>query len=104
MTIVVAISREKATNLIGTPPSLHPRPNATNIDALEKYLVEKLAGERSPQSADLGYSGMIEADAIYALKSGGRAYQEAPDPGEHRTIDPEMNSAGQADAQVVWEA
>lgn len=104
MTIVVAVSREKVTSVIGTAPSLFPRPNVTNIDALEKYLVDKQSGKRSPQSADLGYSGLIEATDIYALKSPNWKYRESPDPGAHHTIDAELNSAGQADAQVVWEA
>ena len=54
--------------VIGTLPSLAPLPTATNICALEIDLVDKLT-MISEQSVDFGYSGKVEADVVYALKT-----------------------------------
>ena len=55
--------------MIGTLPSLAPRPTATNIRALEIDLVDKLTMIPSEQSVDFGYSGKVEADVVYTLKT-----------------------------------
>ena len=55
--------------MIGTLPSLAPRPTATNIRVLEIDLVDKLIMIPSEESADFGYSGKAEADIVYALKT-----------------------------------
>ena len=60
---------EDALAVIGTLPSLEPRPTATNIRALEIDLVDNLTIIPSEQSVDFGYSGKVEADVVYALKS-----------------------------------
>ena len=60
---------EDALAVIDTLPSLAPRPTATNICALEIDLVDKLTMIPSEQSVDFGYSGKVEADVIYALKT-----------------------------------
>ena len=54
---------------IGTLPSLAPRPCSTNIRALTVDLIDKLTIIPSEQSADLGYSGLAEQDAVYALQT-----------------------------------
>ena len=54
---------------IGTLPSLAPRPCATNIRALAIDLINKLTIIPSEQTADLGYSGLAEQDAVYALQT-----------------------------------
>ena len=54
---------------IGTLPSLAPRPCATNIRALTIDLIDKLTIIPSEQTADLGYSGLAEQDAVYALQT-----------------------------------
>ena len=58
-----------ALAVIGTLPSLAPRPTATNIRALEINLIDKLTMIPSEQSVDFGYSGKVEADVVYALKT-----------------------------------
>ena len=61
-----------AVAAIGTLPSLSPRPCATNIRALATDLINKLAIIPSEQTADLGYSGLAEQDAVYALQTNTR--------------------------------
>ena len=48
------ITTEKATAIVGTLPSLEPRPSGTNIDALETDIIDKLSGTPSFQSRDKG--------------------------------------------------
>ena len=55
--------------MIGTLPSLAPHPTATNIHALVIDLVENLKMIPSEQYVDFGYSGKVEADVVYTLKS-----------------------------------
>ena len=63
------VTFEDALAVIGTLPSLAPRPNATNIRALEIDLVDKLTMIPYKQSFDFGYSGKVESDVVYALKT-----------------------------------
>ena len=63
------VSYADAVATIGTLPSLAPRPCATNLRALTIDLVDKLSMVPSEQSADLGYSGMVEQDAVHALRN-----------------------------------
>ena len=58
-----------AVAAIGTLPSLAPRPCATNIRALAINLIDKLTIIPSEQTADLGYSGLAEQDAVYARQT-----------------------------------
>ena len=53
-----------AVTAIGILPSLAPRPCSTNIQALTVDLIDKLTIIPSEQSADLGYSGLAEQDAV----------------------------------------
>ena len=48
-------------------PSLEPRPNATNIAALDEYIVDVICAFPSHQSADFGFQGLFQNAAIYAL-------------------------------------
>ena len=63
------VTFEDALAVIGTLPSLAPRPTATNICALEIDLVDKLTMIPYKISVDFGYSGKAEADVVYALKN-----------------------------------
>ena len=63
------VTFEDALAAIGTLPSLAPRPTATNICALEINLVDKLMMIPSEQSVDFGYSGKVEAEIVYSLKT-----------------------------------
>jgi hypothetical protein len=62
------IDFDTATAVIGTLPSLHPRPLHANIRALERDLFEKLETLQSSQSKEWGFRGLAEQPAEYALK------------------------------------
>ena len=62
-----AVTLEEAQRLIGTLPSLAPRPNATNIRNLEVALFDALEGIPSHQSPEYGYKGMAQQALEYAL-------------------------------------
>ena len=66
-------------------PSLSLRPTATNIRALVIDLVKNLTMIPSEQSVDFGYSGKIEADVVYALKSN-ILWVDWQNPGTHFTL------------------
>ena len=63
------VTFEDALAVIGTLSSLVTRPTATNIRALEIDRVDNLTMIPSKQSVDFGYSGKVEADVVYALKT-----------------------------------
>ena len=79
------VTFEDALAVIGTLPSLAPRPTATNIYALEIDLVNKLTIIPSKQSVDLRYSGKVEADVNYALKTS-ILWVDSLNPGPHVTL------------------
>ena len=58
-----------AVAAIRTLPSFSPRPCATNIRARTIDLIDKLTVVPSEQSADLGFSRLVEQDAVYALQT-----------------------------------
>ena len=61
------------------------RPTATNIRALEIDLVGKLTMIPSEKSVDFGYSGKVEADVVYALKTS-ILWVDWLNPGPHVTL------------------
>ena len=75
------ITYEEAVAAIGVLPSLAPRPCATNIRALETDLTDKLIIVPSEQTADLGYSGLVNQDAVYALQTN-TPWENFADPGQ----------------------
>ena len=79
------VTFEDALAVIGTLPSLALRPTATNIRALEIDLVDKLTMIPSEKSIDFGYSGKVEAEVVYALKSN-IPWVEWKNPGPHVTL------------------
>ena len=97
-----AVSFDDAMRVIGTLPTLEPRPNSTNIRALVLDLVDKLTTIPSEQSADWGYSGLVEQDQIYALKTGGTHWRNWTDPGPHRATG--GTTTQQRDAEATYEA
>ena len=79
------VTSEHALAVIGTLPSLAPRPTATSIRALEIDLVDKLTIISSKKSIDFGYSGKVEADVVYALKMS-IPWVDWLNPGPHVTL------------------
>ena len=63
------VTYEDALTVLGTLPYIAPRPTATNIRVLVIDLLDKLTIITSQKSSGFWYSGMIEADAVYALKT-----------------------------------
>ena len=65
------VTYDDAQDAIGQLPSLGlgPRPRATNIRALVVDLVDKLTIIPSEQAPELGYAGMAEQEATYALST-----------------------------------
>jgi hypothetical protein len=74
------IDYDKAAGFLKNPPSLEPRPNFTNICALQKHIVQALAQLSCPQSNIHGWSGLAMDPATYLLLEG-LAFTIPPDPG-----------------------
>ena len=79
------VTFEDALAVIGTLPSLAPRPSATNIRALGIDLVDNLTMIPSEQYVEFGYSGKLEADIVYALKTN-ITWVDWKTPGPHVTL------------------
>ena len=90
-----------ATETIGTLPSLHPRPNHSNIRALERDLFDKLQAIQSAQSDEWGYRGLAEQPAEYAMKSA-TPWTDANNPGPHRPVG--LNAQLTRDAETIYDA
>eukprot|EP00804_Cyclotella_cryptica_P006088 CCRYP_010701-RA/>CCRYP_010701-RA protein AED:0.44 eAED:0.36 QI:0/-1/0/1/-1/1/1/0/470 len=76
------ITFEEAKEIIGTLPSLTPRPNASNIRTLSEHLEQRLQTIPSQQSPDFGYLGLVQPAPIYALRTN-EPWTNWPDPGPH---------------------
>ena len=63
------ITYEEALTIIGTLPSMEPRPNARNIRTVNRHFDERLSTIPSFQSATLGYAGMDKKTELYLLDS-----------------------------------
>ena len=61
------LNAKKALAMLGVLPSLHPRPNETNLNKLKLDLVKKLSTVPCYQSMDKGYGDMVEDITVYAL-------------------------------------
>ena len=90
-----------ATDTIGNLPTLHPRPNHSNIRALERDLFDKLQAIQSAQSDEWGYRGLAEQPAEYAMKSA-TPWMDAPNPGPHRSVG--LNAQLTRDAEAIYDA
>lgn len=95
------IDYETAAAVIGTLPSLHPRPSHANIRALERDLFEKLETLQSTQSEEWGFRGLAEQPAEYALKSA-TPWVHSPNPGQHRPLG--LAAGPTRDAEAIYNA
>jgi hypothetical protein len=73
------IDYDKAADFLKNPPSLEPRPNFTNIRALQKHIVQALVQLSCPQSDIHGWSGLTMDPTTYLLLEG-TAFTVPPDP------------------------
>ena len=82
---------EVKTSIRDRCPSVQPRPGFANLRDLGRHLVKKLKTFPCPQSAVLGWAGIIMARVMYALVEP-TAFQIPADPGptaaypHHRTL------------------
>ena len=97
------VTYDDARYAISQLPSLGPRPTATNIRELVVDLVDKLTIIPSEQAPDLGYTGMAEQEATYALSTN-TPWTNWPNPGAHRATDPNWTMTEQKDADVLYDA
>jgi hypothetical protein len=74
------IDYDEAAGFLKNPPSLEPRPNFTNIRALQKHIVQALVQLSWPQSNIHGWSGLAMDPATYLFLEG-VAFTIPPDPG-----------------------
>ena len=75
------IAYDESLTVIGTLPTMSPRPNVTNIRAVNRHLDERLSTIPSFQSMTLGYAGMNKKADLYALDTTTPwAYFENPGP------------------------
>ena len=64
------ITADNASSIVGTSLLLHTRPNGTNLNTMQRDLVKKLNTVPRYQSTNNKYGGMVNNDAMYALKCG----------------------------------
>ena len=102
-TAVALVTYEEAVLIIGTIPTMYPRPNAQNIKAATDHLVEQLTTIPSQQNPDLGHSGAVQAPEIYALHC---TIPWLPwiNPGPTRTMIPGQSSADVSNEQAKFQA
>jgi hypothetical protein len=74
------IDYDEAAGFFKNPPSLEPRPNFTNIPALQKHIVQALAQLSCPQSTIHGWSGLAMDPTTYHFLEG-MAFTIPPGPG-----------------------
>lgn len=63
------ITFEVAKAIIGTLPSLAPRPNPSNISLLTEHFEQGLQTIPSTQALEYGYLGTVMPEQIYALRT-----------------------------------
>ena len=96
------INYEEALNVIGALPSMDPRPNATNIRAIDRHLDEQLSTIPSYQLATLGYAGMAKKAGLYALDST-VPWMDLKNPGPVRQgPDVSLDAGPQRDQQAIY--
>jgi hypothetical protein len=64
------IDYDEAAGFLKNSPSLEPRPNFTNICALQKHIVQAIAQLLCPQSAIHRWSGLAMDPTSYLLLEG----------------------------------
>ena len=87
--------------MVGVLPSLHPRPNGTNLNKLEQDLVGNLSTVPLYQSTNEGYGRMVEDPTIFALQCP-TPWAAWPDPELHRVVDSSLNTARQTDVLIQY--
>ena len=96
------ITYEEAKEIIGTLPSVAPRPNATNLRVLSEHLEQKVQTIPAPQqSPEYGFLGMVQPTAIYALRTN-VPWIDWEDPGAHPAA--AATAAEQTNIKTLYDA
>ena len=99
--LVPPISYKNAVRMIGTMPTLRPRPTSTNIRTLTTYLSDRITSIPSYQSPEFGYMGMVKEKIVYAL-TGADPWVEFNNPGAFRDrTDGTASTVQQKDAEAI---
>ena len=61
------ITYDEALTIIGTLPTMAPRPTVASIHAVDRHFDERLSTIPSFQPVALGYAGMAKKAELYAL-------------------------------------
>ena len=82
---------------------MDPRPNATNIRAVDRHLYERLSTIPSYQSAMIGYAGMAKKVKLYALDST-VPWVDFENPGPVRQgTDGSLDAGSQRNQQAIYD-
>ncbi len=99
--MIPLVTVDIAAKKINTLPSLEPRPNHSNIHALECILYNQLEAIPSPQSPKWGFCGLAEQPLVYGLKLQ-TPWINANDPGKHCLADGMLTIRDQSDADAIF--
>ena len=97
------ITYNEALTVIGTLPTMAPRPNATNIRAVDRHLDERLSTIPSFQSTTFGYAGMAKKVELYELDTT-TPWADFENPGPVREgTDGSLDAGVQRDQQAIYD-
>ena len=97
------ITYDEALTVIGTITTMAPRPNATNIHAVDHYLDERLSTIPSFQSTTFGYAGMAKKAELYALDTT-TPWADFANPGPVREgTDGSIDAGAQRNQQAIYD-
>ena len=96
------ITYNEALTVIGTLPTMAPRPNATNICAVDRHLDERLSTIPYFQSTTFGYSGMAKKAELCALDTT-TPWEYFANPGPVREgTDGSLDAGAQRNQQAIY--
>ena len=97
------ITYNGALTVIGTLPTMAPRPNVTNIHAVDCHLYEQLSTTPSFKSTTFGYAGMTKKAELYALDTT-TPWADFENPGPVREgTDGSLDAGPQRDQQAIYD-
>ena len=97
------ITYDEALNVIGTLPTMDPRPNATIICAVDRHLDERLSTIPSFQLTTFRYAGMAKKAELYALDTT-TPWADFANPAPVREgTDGSLDAGAQCDQQAIYD-
>ena len=96
------ITYDEKLTVIGTLPTMAPRPNATNIHAVNGHLYERLSTITSFKSTTFGYAGTTKKAELYALDTN-TPWADFANPGPvQEGTDGSLDAGAQRDQQAIY--